>query len=165
MLVPGIITMRATITDEDRAKHGNHAAFSRAALKLLDEYDDIMGRRADEKGVNYHLTLTVDDVKGCHCRSYHERTGKHAKVCPLYNPDDPEGILEDIVGDPDDPANDDKSTKVIPAVKGGEDDAEKCPKCGQTDEGQQGEYPCSECGLPTLHGDPQPPEGNVGCGL
>jgi hypothetical protein len=25
----------------------------------------------------------------------------------------------------------------------------KCPKCGQVDIGQTGEYPCSECGLPT----------------
>lgn len=27
---------------------------------------------------------------------------------------------------------------------------EKCPKCGQTDRGQAGEYPCSVCGLPLL---------------
>jgi len=26
-----------------------------------------------------------------------------------------------------------------------------CPKCGQVDTGQTGEYPCSECGLPTMH--------------
>ena len=25
-----------------------------------------------------------------------------------------------------------------------------CPACGQTDEGQTGEYPCPNCGLPTL---------------
>ena len=25
-----------------------------------------------------------------------------------------------------------------------------CPKCGQTDIGQTGEYPCNSCGLPTL---------------
>jgi hypothetical protein len=27
-----------------------------------------------------------------------------------------------------------------------------CPRCGQTDHGQYGEYPCRECGLPTLWG-------------
>jgi predicted RNA-binding Zn-ribbon protein involved in translation (DUF1610 family) len=27
-----------------------------------------------------------------------------------------------------------------------------CPRCGQTDHGQYGEYPCPECGLPTLWG-------------
>ena len=27
---------------------------------------------------------------------------------------------------------------------------EPCPKCGQTDHGQTGEYPCPECGLPTV---------------
>ena len=26
-----------------------------------------------------------------------------------------------------------------------------CKKCGQVDNGQTGEYPCSECGLPTTH--------------
>lgn len=25
-----------------------------------------------------------------------------------------------------------------------------CPKCGQTDKGQTGEYACQECGLPTV---------------
>lgn len=28
---------------------------------------------------------------------------------------------------------------------------EVCPKCGQVADGQGGEYPCSECGVPTLH--------------
>jgi hypothetical protein len=27
-----------------------------------------------------------------------------------------------------------------------------CPRCGQTDHGQYGEYPCPDCGLPTLWG-------------
>lgn len=27
---------------------------------------------------------------------------------------------------------------------------EKCPKCGQVDRGQTGEYPCPECGLPLV---------------
>jgi hypothetical protein len=26
-----------------------------------------------------------------------------------------------------------------------------CPRCGQVDEGQTGEYGCEECGLPMLH--------------
>lgn len=30
-----------------------------------------------------------------------------------------------------------------------EDKNKRCPKCGQTDIGQTGEYTCSECGLPT----------------
>lgn len=29
-----------------------------------------------------------------------------------------------------------------------------CPKCGQVDTGQTGEYPCTECGLPTTHDEP-----------
>lgn len=29
----------------------------------------------------------------------------------------------------------------------------RCPKCGQRDEGQTGEYPCAECGLPLTHDD------------
>jgi Zn finger protein HypA/HybF involved in hydrogenase expression len=28
-----------------------------------------------------------------------------------------------------------------------------CPKCGQIDDGQQGAYPCPNCGLPMLHND------------
>jgi hypothetical protein len=28
---------------------------------------------------------------------------------------------------------------------------ETCPKCGQSDTGQTGEYPCVQCGLPTTH--------------
>ena len=34
--------------------------------------------------------------------------------------------------------------------------ATRCPKCGQYDHGQTGEYPCDECGLPRLHdGSPE----------
>lgn len=33
----------------------------------------------------------------------------------------------------------------------------RCSECGQTDRGQQGEYPCPKCGLPTLW-DREPPE-------
>lgn len=29
-----------------------------------------------------------------------------------------------------------------------------CPKCGQVDHGQFGEYPCPTCGLPTMHDEP-----------
>ncbi len=29
--------------------------------------------------------------------------------------------------------------------------ADACPKCGQVPNGQGGEYPCSVCGVPTLH--------------
>lgn len=31
-----------------------------------------------------------------------------------------------------------------------------CQKCGQVDHGQYGEYPCPECGLPTLWDEPEP---------
>lgn len=37
--------------------------------------------------------------------------------------------------------------------EGVEEMDEKCTKCGQIDEGQYGEYPCLECGLPLLWGD------------
>ena len=30
---------------------------------------------------------------------------------------------------------------------------QQCPKCGQTDVGQYGEYPCPECGLPLTWGE------------
>ena len=30
---------------------------------------------------------------------------------------------------------------------------ERCQKCGQKDQGQTGEYPCPECGLPTVWDD------------
>ena len=36
----------------------------------------------------------------------------------------------------------------------GEEKREPCKKCGQIDNGQTGEYPCSECGLPTILDDP-----------
>ncbi len=35
---------------------------------------------------------------------------------------------------------------------------QKCPNCGQVDEGQTGEYPCPECGLPGLHDEPEKSE-------
>lgn len=31
---------------------------------------------------------------------------------------------------------------------------EPCKKCNQTDAGQNGEYPCPECGLPTVWDEP-----------
>jgi hypothetical protein len=31
------------------------------------------------------------------------------------------------------------------------DEIVRCPMCGQIDNGQTGEYPCMECGLPVLH--------------
>lgn len=81
--VPGIAAKRVVITDECRKLHGDGGAFNRAALALLSMYNDITHRRSDEEGLNYHLVLTVEDTKGCCCRSYHERTGKHADDCPL----------------------------------------------------------------------------------
>lgn len=34
-------------------------------------------------------------------------------------------------------------------------DTGKCSKCGQEERGQTGEYPCPECGIPTVHDEPQ----------
>jgi hypothetical protein len=36
------------------------------------------------------------------------------------------------------------------------DKKEPCPKCGQTLQGQTGEYPCELCGLPTMWDDETP---------
>ena len=46
-----------------------------------------------------------------------------------------------------------KPAQKEPEKKGEGPKAGPCPKCGQVDTGQQGEYPCEECGLPTLHGE------------
>lgn len=61
--VPGIAAKRVVITDECRAIHGDGGAFNRAALQLLAEYSDVTARRKGEKGLNYHLVLTVEDTK------------------------------------------------------------------------------------------------------
>lgn len=37
---------------------------------------------------------------------------------------------------------------------GKEDKRKPCPACGQVDIGQYGEYPCPECGLPTVWDEP-----------
>lgn len=34
-----------------------------------------------------------------------------------------------------------------------------CPKCGQTDQGQTGEYPCEACGLSWVWDDPSTSSG------
>ena len=47
----------------------------------------------------------------------------------------------------------DETSDELPAVEGSE---KPCGKCGQVDHGQQGEYPCSQCGLPTLHDEKAP---------
>lgn len=36
-------------------------------------------------------------------------------------------------------------------------DSAKCPECGQKDEGQTGEYPCSTCGLPGVWDERETP--------
>ena len=67
------------------------------------------------------------------------------------------------------PAGSDASATgtLTPEVEGKLHDAvEVCPACGQKDEGQQGEYPCPTCGLPTTHDTPDDSSDgdNVGCG-
>ena len=71
--VPGINAQHAVITDECRKLHGDIGAFHRAVFELLKEYDATTRGRDDEKGVNYHLTLTVEDTKrsGVPCRGGH----------------------------------------------------------------------------------------------
>ena len=139
--VPGIAAKRVVITDECRKLHGDGGAFNTAALALLSMYNDITHRRGDEKGLNYHLMLTVEDMKGCTCRSYHERTGKHAEACPLSKPPAkrPTEVLKKPRGGhmasmpeprqtlpvtphsktlpPDDPKSSKTPTEVLPAVK------------------------------------------------
>lgn len=61
--VPGIAAKRVVIQDACRAAHGDGGAFNKAAFTLLAEYDAVVRRRGDEKGVNYHLVLTVEDTK------------------------------------------------------------------------------------------------------
>jgi hypothetical protein len=39
---------------------------------------------------------------------------------------------------------------------------DRCSKCGQTDIGQYGEYPCEKCGLPTLFDNIKPPSDGEG---
>ncbi len=62
--IPGTAAFRAVIVDEGRAIHGDGGAFNKAAVRLLAEYDAILQRRGEEKGVNYHLVLVVEDTKG-----------------------------------------------------------------------------------------------------
>ena len=47
----------------------------------------------------------------------------------------------------------DETADELPVVEGSE---KPCGKCGQVDHGQRGEYPCSQCGLPTLHDEEAP---------
>jgi hypothetical protein len=61
--IPGIIAKHAVIQDVCRDAHGDTGAFHKAAFALLAEYDAIMRQRAVEKGVDYHLALTVHDTK------------------------------------------------------------------------------------------------------
>ncbi len=85
-MVPGIVAKHAVIQDACRDAHGDTGAFHKAAFQLLAEYIQTTAVRGDEKGLDYHLVLTVEDTKkgeACRCRSYFERTGKHAPDCPL----------------------------------------------------------------------------------
>ncbi len=70
---PGISLKHTVITDECRVIHGDGGAFNKAAIALLSEYNAITRQKGDEKGIDYHLVLTVEDTKGRVCRSYHER--------------------------------------------------------------------------------------------
>ena len=40
--------------------------------------------------------------------------------------------------------------------------SKRCPECGQASIGQEGEYPCPKCGLPTLW-DSYPPDMQYWC--
>ncbi len=97
--VPGISAKHAVITDECRAIHGDGGAFNRAAIALLSEFNAVTQQRGDEKGINYHLVLTVEDTKGCTCHSYHGRTGKHVYQCPMAKAKRPTEVLP-VVKDP-----------------------------------------------------------------
>lgn len=93
--VPGIAAKRVVIEDGCRAVHGDTGAFNKAALTLLSEYDEIVRRRGKEKGVNYHLVLTVEDTKRAKDprKRPTEILAQHAlPVAPLSDtlpPDDP----------------------------------------------------------------------------
>ena len=62
-MIPGVIAKRAVITDESRAAYSDGGAFNRAIMQLLAEYSLVTEFRKSEKGVNYHLTLAVEDTK------------------------------------------------------------------------------------------------------
>ena len=61
--VPGANVKHTVITEESRTIHGDGGAFNKAAIALLSEYNAVTQQRGDEKGVNYHLVLTVEDTK------------------------------------------------------------------------------------------------------
>lgn len=63
--VSGVAAKRVVITDECRDMHGDLGAFHKAAFALLNAYNEVTQQRGDEKGVNYHLVLTVDGTRGC----------------------------------------------------------------------------------------------------
>lgn len=48
-----------------------------------------------------------------------------------------------------------RKTALLSAIA--EPSAPKCKSCGQVPEGQGGEYPCKDCGLPTVHDEPSAP--------
>lgn len=59
--IPGITAAQAAITDVCRANRGDDGAFDEAVSRLRQQYDDIVGHRRDESGVEYHLVLSVCD--------------------------------------------------------------------------------------------------------
>lgn len=61
--IPGINAKHAIITDECRANRGDLGAFGEASHRLMVEFIELMNQRSDEKGVNYHLVLVVEDTK------------------------------------------------------------------------------------------------------
>jgi hypothetical protein len=63
--IPGIAAKRVVIEDACREAHGDTGAFNKAALQLLIEYDRLVQLRGEEKGINYHLVLTVEATRGC----------------------------------------------------------------------------------------------------
>jgi ParB/RepB/Spo0J family partition protein len=52
-------------------------------------------------------------------------------------------VKPDVCSNPECVAKSNAKEKDGPKIK-------KCPKCGQVDRGQTGEYPCPECGLPSV---------------
>lgn len=86
-MIPGINARHTIITDECRSSRGDMGAFDEAVRRLRMEYVIITKMRHEEKDLNLHLVLTVEDKKRkkpepqcCDCRGF-DKDGP----CPLMS--------------------------------------------------------------------------------
>jgi hypothetical protein len=61
--IPGIRAKHAVISNTCRETHGNLGALEEAFRRVREEYLGILMNRGSEKGLNFHVVLTLEDEK------------------------------------------------------------------------------------------------------